>query len=225
MKQAMLLAAGRGRRLAPLTDSTPKPLLQVGGEAVLLRHLRHLAAAGYSRVAINLHHLGEQIRQAVGDGSAFGLEVRYSPEAQLLGTAGGIRQALACGHLREAPFALVNGDVVCDYDLSHLAPPPAGGCHLLLVDTPPAKARGDFFLRDGALAAANDAADALTYAGIGSYHPALFAGIAAGCAHDMLPLLLQAIQRGCASGAHHRGDWHDIGTPAALAAARRQLGG
>lgn len=220
MKQAMLLCAGRGSRLAPLTDTTPKPLLQIGAEIPLLRHLRRFAAAGVQRVVINLHHLGEQIRAQVGDGSAYGVEVCYSPEAQLLGSAGGIRWAMAQGLLSE-PFALANGDVVCDYEVAHLPPPPPQGCHLLLVANPPAHPRGDFSLCDGKLTL--PAAQTYTYAGIGTYDPALFADLPAGAPGEMLPLLHQAIDAECATAEVHRGIWHDIGTPDALAAARAQF--
>lgn len=227
MKQAMILAAGRGSRLAPLTDTVPKPLLPVGDDLPLLRHLRRLAAAGVTQVAINLHHLGGQIRAAVGDGGRFGVAVRYSPEEQLLGSAGGIRMAIERG-LLTAPFILLNGDVVCDYDLSQLASPPPRGCRLLLVPPPPAKTRGDFSIGGSSDNSGDNllppAEDAFTYAGMGSYDPALFSALAAGQAHDMLPLLQQAIAAGTARAEVYRGRWHDIGTPNSLAQARRDCG-
>ncbi|MCH9705848.1 MAG: nucleotidyltransferase family protein [Proteobacteria bacterium] len=221
IQTVMLLAAGRGSRLAPLTDSIPKPLICVGGEPLIIRHIRRFAAAGICQVVINLHHLGEQIEHAVGDGSAFGVQVHYSHEEQLLAAAGGIRLAIARG-LLTAPFALANGDIICDYDVNRLHHVPQHGAHLICVSNPPAKPVGDFSLlatpRGTQLQLPTQ--KTYTYAGIGVYHPDLFNQLTAGEAHELLPLLKQAILNHCASGEYYPGRWHDIGTPAALAQAQ-----
>lgn len=220
----MILAAGRGVRLRPLTDKTPKPLISVGGEASIIRHVRRLSAAGFSPLVINLSHLGEQIRAALGDGTAFGAQIEYSPEPTPLGVAGGIRLAMERG-LLPSPFVVVNGDIVCDYDVrGFLSVRQDGlrqdGIHLLLVDTPSEKSSGDFSLDNGVLCPPDD--NALTYAGMGIYHPSVFADLSAGDAHEMLPLLKKAINDKKATGEHHRGQWHDIGTETSLAKARHE---
>ena len=222
MKQAMILCAGRGSRLAPLTDAVPKPLIPVGAQPPLLRHIRNFAAAGVRELVINLHHLGDTIRAVAGDGSAHGVEIRYSPEAQLLGSAGGIRWAMEQG-LLTAPFALANGDVVCDVDFANLPPPLAHGCHLLLTQNPPAHPQGDFSINGGKLALPADGSVTHTYTGIGTYDPAMFAELPAGKPHEMLPLLQKAIAANRATAEVHRGVWHDIGTLAALEEARREV--
>ena len=216
--QAMILAAGRGKRLRSLTDKTPKPLIPVGSIVPIVRHVRRLAQAGFAPLVINLCYLGEQIREALGDGRAFGTIIHYSPESTLLGAAGGIRWAMESGLLEDV-FAVVNADIVCDYDYNrfHFAPP--SGAHLVLVRTPPQKSAGDFSLADGKLCP--PANDALTYAGMGVYRASLFADLQAGGAHKLLPVLNQAIANDCATGEYYGGVWHDIGTPDALAAARQ----
>lgn len=205
----MILAAGRGERLRPLTDQRPKPLLSVAGETLLERHLRGLAAAGFGEVVINLAWLGEQIRAAIGDGHAYGLRVSYSDEGDsALETAGGIVQALPL--LGDTPFAVINGDIWTDFPFDRLQPPPAdASAHLVLVDNPAHNADGDFALDDGRVT--SDGAPRLTFAGIGVYRPTLFANRAATVA-PLAPLLRSEAAAGRISGEYHAGRWHDIGT-------------
>lgn len=222
---AMILAAGRGGRLRPLTDHTPKPLIEVGGKPLIEHHLERLAAAGIERVVINVAHLGEQIREHLGDGARWGLRIEYSVEGtraeQALETAGGIRQALA----RLGPrFLVVNGDVLSDIDYSALvAHTLPAGCpfHLVLVDNPPHNPAGDFALgHEGRLR--NETGKTLTYAGIGLFKEALFRALPPG-RRPLGPVLRAAIARGQGCAHHHRGVWLDVGTPERLAAADRWL--
>lgn len=221
---AMILAAGLGTRLAPLTRHTPKPLLEAGGRPLIEHHLERLAALGVRRVVVNLHHLGDQIRQHLGDGARWGLEIRYSQEADRLETAGGIHQALPL--LGNAPFLVVNGDVFCDFDLARLPQePPAAGAHLVLVPRPPWQQRGDFSWQEPAASDGPlqlDDQGALTYAGIGLYHPGLFRALAPGFA-PLRPVLAQAAAAGCLSGQLHDGFWEDVGTLERLQALRERL--
>lgn len=216
--QAMILAAGRGERMRPLTDRLPKPLLTVGGKPLIVWHLERLAAAGIRQIVINHAWLGHEIERALGDGGAFGVQIRYSAEGTALETAGGIAQALAL--LGDAPFLVVNGDVWCDWDPA-LAPSlaanvPDGGVGLLMVDNPVQHPTGDFRLSpDGVLHA--DGEPRLTYAGIGVYHPSLFADVQRGTAAPLAPLLRQAMAKNLARGARHDGRWVDVGTPQRLA--------
>ncbi len=206
---AMILAAGRGERLRPLTDTTPKPLLPVGGKPLIVWHLEKLAAAGFERVVINHAHLGEQIEQALGDGGRWGLEIRYSAEEQALETGGGICKAMSL--LGDGPFLVVNGDVFTDLDFGRLRLPAGALAHLVLVDNPPHNPKGDFRLdREGRVR--GDGGPRLTFAGIGLYHPALFEG----CRPErfpLAPLLLRHMACGKVTGEHHRGRWLDVGTP------------
>ncbi|MBD5802111.1 D-glycero-alpha-D-manno-heptose 1-phosphate guanylyltransferase [Azoarcus sp. Aa7] len=216
---AMILAAGRGERMRPLTDACPKPLLQAGGKPLIVWHIERLRDAGFTDIAINHAHLGAMIEAALGDGSAFGVRIRYSPEAEALETAGGIRQAMPL--LGDAPFLVVNGDVFCDADLAALrargAALPADGdlAHLLMVPNPEHHPDGDFHLADGRLQ--RNGEPRLTFSGIGVYHPALFAGIAAGTRAALGPLLREAMDAGRVGGTPHDGYWLDVGTPARLA--------
>jgi len=221
---AMILAAGRGERLRPLTDHTPKPLIEVGGKALIEHHLERLAAAGIERVVINLAHLGEQIRRHLGDGSRWGLRIDYSIEGeraeQALETAGGIREAL--DRLGER-FLLINGDVLTDVDYADLLRrglPADALAHLLLVDNPPHNPGGDFALVQGRLETRGD--DRLTYAGIGLFRRELFADLPPG-RRALGPLLREAIDAGRVTGTHHHGDWLDVGTKERLAEARRRM--
>jgi MurNAc alpha-1-phosphate uridylyltransferase len=214
----MILAAGRGERMRPLTDRTPKSMLPVGGKPLIFRHLEKLAAAGFGTVVINHAHLGEQIESAIGDGGRWNLAVRFSPEAQALETAGGIRNALPL--LSEPVFAVVNADVYSDYDYARLAiairqMQAATLAHLVLVDNPPHHPRGDFSL-EGNLVRAGDR-DLLTFSGIGIYRAALFAPVALGNSHPLAPLLRAQMAPGKITGEHFRGEWDDIGTPQRLA--------
>ncbi len=215
--KAMILAAGRGERMRPLTDTVPKPLLPVGGKPLIAWHLERLARAGIREVVVNNAWLGGQIEQALGDGSAWGLTLRHSAEGRALETAGGIRQALPL--LGEAPFLLINGDVWCDWDPAAAAAlaatlDPASQAWLLLVDNPPHHPGGDFRLAaDGGVHdRAGDQDATLTYSGIGIYRPALFAELPAGQAARLAPLLRQAMAAGAVRGQRHNGRWVDVGT-------------
>ncbi|HMW18977.1 MAG TPA: nucleotidyltransferase family protein [Accumulibacter sp.] len=215
--KAMILAAGRGERLRPLTDRTPKPLLEAGGKALIVWHLERLAAAGWREVVINHAHLGEQIEAALGDGRHFGLRIVYSPEPPgALETAGGIAAALPL--LGDAPFLALNGDIWCDWDFqrAHAVRLVDDGAHLVMVDNPAHHPGGDFCLANGRLSLANRTGAgpgcALTYAGIGVFSPGFFAGVAAGAVLKLRPLLDSAIPDGRVGGEHHRGRWLDIGT-------------
>nr|WP_155450735.1 nucleotidyltransferase family protein [Allochromatium palmeri] len=209
----MILAAGRGERMRPLTDHTPKPLLQAGGKPLIQHHIERLAAAGLRELVINHAHLGQQIEAALGDGSAFGVEIRYSPEAQALETGGGIFQALPL--LGAEPFLVVNGDVWTDVDLGGLTISAGDLAHLVLVDNPPHNPEGDFALSDGRVR--SEGRPRLTFSGIGLYRPELFDGQTPG-AFPLAPLLRQAMANGRVGGRHHDGHWFDIGTPERLAA-------
>ncbi len=208
--RAMILAAGRGERMRPLTDSTPKPLLRVGKWRLIEYHLFALEAAGISEVIINVSHLAEQIKDYIGDGSQYKLSVSYSYEESALETGGGIFQALP--FFKDEPFVVINGDVWCDYDLSKL-PQLHGLAHLVMVPNPPQHPRGDFVLEDGWLS--NDGVNRHTFSGIGLYHPKLFSGCEAGV-FPLAPLLIKAMSSRQVSGELYLGHWHDIGTPERL---------
>lgn len=209
--RAMILAAGRGERMRPLTDHTPKPLLSVGGRPLIEHHLSRLADAGYREVIVNLAWLGDRIREALGDGSRFGLRIHYSSEpAGALETAGGIRHALPL--LGDEPFLVVNGDIWCDHPLTPYDPG-AALAHLILVDNPPHHPQGDFALRGGRVDIAGS--PHLTFSGIGYYRPELFATLQDG-PQPLAPLLRQAIARDQVSGERYPGTWIDVGTPERL---------
>ena len=233
--KAMILAAGRGERMRPLTDHTPKPLLEVGGKALIVWHIERLVAAGVTELVINHAHLGAQIEQALGDGSRFGARIQYSPETRALETAGGIANALpmlcpprplAGEGLGREVFAVVNGDIYCDYDFNrlhdHAAALGRNGdmAHLVLVDNPAHHPNGDFLLRNGRIAPdsfiLNPSSCKLTFSGIGLYHPGLFAHIPRGSIAPLAPLLREQIAQGRISGEHHGGLWIDVGTPQRL---------
>lgn len=217
--KAMILAAGRGERMRPLTDHTPKPLLKVGGKPLIAWHLERLAAAGFEEVVINHAHLGAQIEAALGDGSQLGMRIRYSPEKVALETAGGIANAMPL--LGDAPFLVVNGDVFTDIDFAALKLTSPDVAHLVMVDNPPQHANGDFVLQHDRLSA--EGSGKLTFSGVGIYAPSLFAGIVRGEAAKLAPLLKDAMAQGLVSGSHHQGEWHDIGTPERLQALDSQL--
>lgn len=214
---AMILAAGRGERMRPLTDHTPKPLLEAGGRALIFRHLEKLAAAGFAQVVVNHAHLGAQIESAAGDGSRWGLRIRYSPETQALETAGGIRQALPL--IASPAFAVVNGDVFSDYDYALLAAANLSRtgmqAHLVLVDNPPHNPRGDFGLRAGKVL--DSGSPMLTFSGMGVYRSELFEPLVPGVKQALAPLLRGQIAQGRVSGEHFPGWWTDVGTPERLA--------
>jgi MurNAc alpha-1-phosphate uridylyltransferase len=222
MMRVMILAAGRGERMRPLTDHTPKPLLMVAGKPLIVWHIERLARAGLCELVINHAHLGQQIEAALGDGSQFGVRIRYSPENPALETAGGIANALHL--LGDTPFAVINGDVYCDYDLAqlprHAAALAAGNdvAHLVLVNNPPHHPAGDFSLQGRRIMPSTDetAAAKLTFSGIGVYQPALFQDIVRGTAAPLAPLLRAHIAQSRISGEHHSGHWVDVGTPQRL---------
>lgn len=217
--KAMILAAGRGERMRPLTDHTPKPLLQAGGRALIEYHIDALKRAGIRELVVNYAHLGDRLVDYLGDGSRFGVEIRYSPEPEgALETGGGIRQALPL--LGDAPFAVVNGDVWTDYRWSQK--PLAGGrlAHLVLVDNPPHHPQGDFCLSGDRVNAHGH--PRLTFSGLGIYHPDLFAHTARG-RFPLAPLLRAAMRDGRVDGEYYAGRWLDIGTPQRLAELDRSL--
>jgi MurNAc alpha-1-phosphate uridylyltransferase len=220
----MILAAGRGERMRPLTDTTPKPLLQVGGNPLIAWHIRRMAQAGIAQIIINHAHLGEQIEQALGTGAAFDVSIEYSPEANALETAGGIRHALQL--LGDDPFLVVNGDVWTDYDfaaLHQLNWTDGRLAHLVLVDNPPQHPTGDFGLNRGKVL--NTDATQYTFSGIGCYQPVLFADLVDNQPAKLAPLLREAIQQEKVSGEHYAGEWHDIGTPQRLTELDEALNG
>jgi len=212
--RAMILAAGRGERMRPLTDDTPKPLLRIGGQTLIERHVHGLAQAGINELVINHAHLGEQIVRALGDGGAYGVSIRYSPEGDAaLETGGGIHNALPL--LGDAPFIVVNADIWTDYAFDKLPQEPAGLAHLVMVDNPGHHPDGDFSLSCGQLSPQGP--NMLTFSGIGVYRPGLFDGCSAG-AFPLAPLLRAAMERDAVSGEHFAGRWFDIGSPERLAA-------
>jgi len=224
--KAMILAAGRGQRMRPLTDTMPKPLLSVNGQPLIVWHLQRLAAAGITDVVINHAWLGQQIVDALGDGRAFGVSINYSAETSALETAGGIARALPL--LGPAPFLVINGDIWCDWPLAN-APALVKAlrqndalAHLVLVDNPAHHTKGDFYLAsDGKVRDSGE--PRLTFAGIGIYNPALFESLNPDQAAPLAPLLRQAMQAGHVLGEHHQGSWLDVGTPARLEELTRLL--
>jgi MurNAc alpha-1-phosphate uridylyltransferase len=211
--KAMILAAGRGERMRPLTDRTPKPLLPVAGKPLIVWHLERLARAGIRDIVINHAHLGDQIEALLDDGSAWGVAIRYSEEPPgALETAGGIANALDL--LGDEPFLVVNGDIWCDLDFAALPTLAAGDlAHLVLVANPPHHPGGDFDLQDSRV---RGVPPRLTFAGIGLYRPELFAGIERGKPAKLAPLLRDAMAAGRVSGQVHAGNWVDVGTPERL---------
>lgn len=218
--KAMILAAGKGERMRPLTLRTPKPLLPVAGIPLIEYHLQALAKAGVEEVVINHAWLGQQIEDALGDGSRFCLGIRYSAEGEPLETAGGILKALPL--LGSEPFVLVNGDVFTDYDFNTLHAPLKGLAHLVLVDNPEHHPDGDFVLYEGEVRAQAHGQLRLTYSGIAVLHPQLFDGCPPG-PHKLAPLYRNAMALGQVSGEHFQGLWVDVGTHERLAEAERLL--
>ena len=222
--KAIILAAGRGERMRPLTDNIPKALLVVGGKPLIVRHLEKLAAAGFGQIVINCAHLGGLIEAALGNGAHFGVDIVYSREEEALETAGGIAYALPL--LGGARFAAVNADVFSDYDYAQLARAVErlqrqdGVAHLVLVNNPEHNPAGDFALREGEVAL--DGAR-FTFSGIAAYSTAMFERIARGTKVKLAPLLRETIAAGHVSGEHYAGRWCDIGTPARLAQLDREL--
>lgn len=211
----MILAAGRGERLRPLTDSIPKALVAAAGKPLIAWHLERLAASGCREAVINVSHLAAQIVERLGDGRDFGLSIAYSREPEPLETAGGLAQAAPL--LGAAPFLLVNADVYCEVDFRRLLAVELGRrlAHLVLVPNPAHRAGGDFTLVDGKVG--NGSGPRYTYAGIAVMAPALVAGVKAGEKAPLAPLLRAAAERGLISGELHRGAWQDVGTRERLA--------
>lgn len=217
--KAIVLAAGRGERMRPITDQIPKPLVPVAGKPLIGYHLESLARAGIRDVVINLSYLGEQIREALGDGGPFGVRIAYSDEGPVaLETGGGIFNALRL--LGPEPFVVVNGDIWTDFDFSELSLDPGSHARLVLVPNPAHIARGDFGL-DGDYIIERET-DRFTYSGIGVYSAGLFAGCQPG-RFPLLPLLKRAIAAHRLRGEVYRGNWSDIGSPERLAALEEWL--
>ena len=223
--KAFILAAGRGERMRPLTDHTPKPLLVAGGKPLIVWHLERLADAGFTEVVINHAHLGAQIERALGDGARWGLIIRYSPEPPgALETAGGIAQALPL--LGSAPFLVVNGDIYCDIDFARFPRLTAQGwqpaAHLVMVANPAHHSGGDFSL-DGEQVAFANGGQTFTYAGVGVFSPDFFSAVHPGSVMRLRPLLDAAIAVGTLTGERFAGRWVDVGTPQRLAELDQEL--
>jgi N-acetyl-alpha-D-muramate 1-phosphate uridylyltransferase len=225
--KAMVLAAGRGERMRPLTLDRPKPLLEVAGMPLIGHHLHALAMAGFRDVVVNLSWLGDQIREALGDGSRYNVRVRYSDEGpEPLETGGGIFRALPL--LGPAPFLVLNGDVWTDFPYAKLSESLRSGdvAHLVLVENPAHNAGGDFVLRSGRIVEDGDGSTRegkrLTFSGVGIYRPELFHGCLDG-AFKLAPLLRAAAREGRVGGELHDGEWMDIGTPQRLDELDRRL--
>ncbi|MEY4719662.1 MAG: hypothetical protein RL563_2280 [Pseudomonadota bacterium] len=212
--KALIFAAGRGERMRPLTDKLPKPLLEVGGKALIEYALENLANAGFKEVVINLAYLGKQIQGFCGDGTRWDVSIRYSDEGEsALETAGGIVKALPL--LGKAPFLAVNSDILCNYPLATLRTKTILGAHLVMIKNPPHHPNGDFAVDEGGFLC-EDGASKLTFSGIGVYHPDLFYGIPPEPL-KLRPILEQAIQNRRVSAEAFNGYWADIGTPERLA--------
>lgn len=221
----MILAAGRGERMRPLTDRVPKPLIEAGGRPLIAHLIERLARAGFTDLVVNVAHLADLVERGLGNGSRYGVTIAYSREQQALETGGGIAYALPL--LGDAPFVVVNSDIYCDYDFTRLTAAAdalrsgAACAHLVLVDNPSHHPDGDFSLSGSSISA--DGAQRLTFSGIGVYAPALFAGVQRGAKCQLAALLRPEMARGRVRGEHHAGLWMDIGTPDRLAELERLL--
>lgn len=212
--KAMILAAGKGERMRPLTLTTPKPLVRADGVPLIEYHLKALAIAGFTEVVINHAWLGQQIESYLGDGSQYGMRIEYSREGEPLETGGGIFRALTL--LGDEAFLVVNADIWTDYDFSVLHQPIVGLAHLVLADNPPHHPAGDFSLQDGQVRDGQPDTATLTYSGIAVLHPQLFEGCTAG-AFKLAPLLRAAMAQGQVTGERLNGLWVDVGTHERLA--------
>jgi MurNAc alpha-1-phosphate uridylyltransferase len=214
--RAMILAAGRGERLRPITDTLPKPLVDVGGKALIEYHLENLAGAGFREVVINQGHLGNELSQALGDGSRWGLHINWSIEPpEALETGGGIFQALP--HLGSGPFLVVNGDLWTDYSFTRLRAVKCDWAHLVMIPNPAHNPDGDFALEGARIRDVGE--PRLTFSGIAVYHPRLFQNCEPG-RFSVVPLLKAAMRDHLVTGEEFRGNWNDIGTPERLQAAQ-----
>lgn len=219
--KAMILAAGRGVRMRPLTDATPKPLLALCGRPIIAWTIERLARAGFTELVINHSHLGHQIEATLGDGMRLGVSIRYSREALALETAGGMAQALYL--LGDEPFLAVNGDIYCDFDFASLRTRSMGSelAHLVLVANPDHHPDGDFALENNHVR--NEGNPRWTFSGIGVYRPELLAQVRPGDKAKLAPLLRAAAARDLLTGEIGPGAWHDIGTPERLDLLDRHL--
>ncbi len=222
-KYAMILAAGRGERLRPLTDSTPKPLLTAGTSSLIEHHLHKLSDAGYSDIVINIGHLGQQIIDSLGDGSCYRLNIHYSDERdEVLETGGGIFKALPL--LKSEEFLVINGDIWTDFNFAVLPEKIKGSAHLVLVENPPHHPQGDFSLQKDFLIEKENSLPSWTYSGIGIYSHTLFDG----CAEErfpLAPLLKQHIAGNRVTGEIFTGKWFDIGTRQRLEELNKMIDG
>lgn len=210
--RAMILAAGRGERMRPLTDKTPKSLLEVAGKPLIVHQLEALVLASVEKVVINLGHLGGQIQDYLGSGQALGIEIQYSDEKDsALETAGGIIKALP--YLGDSPFIVTNADIYTDFDYSSLPAKLDSDAHLVLVSNPQHNIHGDFVLKGDMVLSEGE--EKLTYSGIGIFHPRFFKNCSPG-RNPLAPLLHQSAHDGCLSGQRYDGVWSDIGTPERL---------
>jgi MurNAc alpha-1-phosphate uridylyltransferase len=215
--KVMILAAGRGERLKPLTDTTPKPLIQVGKKRLIEYHLERLSACGFKEIVINVSHLGEQIQNYLGDGQNYGVKIHYSVEPEALETAGGILKAMP--YLGNGPFMTVNGDILTDYPFEKMQLINGELARIVLVDNPPHVPNGDFSLMDGYLGLDGQK---YTHSGITCFHPQFFAGLPVQKL-SVVPLLFAAIAKKQISGEHYSGTWFDIGSSKQLETARSWL--
>ncbi|MGE4349807.1 MAG: N-acetylmuramate alpha-1-phosphate uridylyltransferase MurU [Candidatus Berkiella sp.] len=208
--KAMILAAGRGSRLRPLTDNCPKPLIKVIAKPLIVYHIENLAAVGITDIVINLSYLGEQIIDYIGNGEKWGVHVSYSEEEKLLEVGGGIFNALPL--LGQKPFLVVNADIWTDYDFTTLPKEPGGLAHLVLVKNPAHHLNGDFSLRADGMIVADPMLPKYTYAGISVLRPELFYGCQPNSIFPLAPLLVKAMNAGALVGEYYAGIWNDIGT-------------
>jgi len=227
----MILAAGQGKRMRPLTDNLPKPLLKAGQHALIEYQIYNLAQAGFTEIVINHAYLGAMIENALGNGDRYGVQIHYSPEKIVLETAGGIANAMSLltDTHKTIPFLVVNGDIYCDFDYlslratldAMLAPENQCLAHLVLVDNPEHHPEGDFSLQDGYLRL--EGTQKFTFSGIGIYHPQLFQSIMPGEAAKLAPILRRAMQENTVTGEYFSGEWIDVGTPERLQQLDNQL--
>ena len=211
--KAMILAAGKGERMRPLTETTPKPLLQVGGKMLIDYHLERLASHGFQDIVINTGWLGDQIPETLGDGSAYGLNIHYSHERpEPLETAGGIAHAMQL--LGPDPFIVINGDIWCDYEPEADFDLCDVNAHLVLVNNPEHNPAGDFAIDQGQVH--NEGEERFTFSGIAYYRPEFFKGLKMNQPAALAPILRKAVDEGLVSGEKFEGSWLDIGTPQRL---------